>query len=193
MSEHVSHICKGAWFHLRQIGQIRQYLDDKAALKLMHSFVSSQLDSFNGLLYGIPQHQLEKLQRIQNAAARIVVNKRKYDHITPTLIDLHWLPIIARIHYKVLIMTFKAFKCDAPDYMKEMITQYKCSKATRSTHDDNLLFIPRTKKVTFGDRAFSYSGPTLWNALPCDIRNIDSFDCFKAKLKTYLFKQAYDV
>jgi hypothetical protein len=193
MTEHVSHICKCAWYHLSQVAQIRQYIDDKATLKLMHAFVSSRLDSLNSLLYGIPHHQLEKLQRIQNAAARIIARKRKYDHITPTLIDLHWLPITARIEYKILLMTFKAFKGNAPVYMKEMIRGYKCSRTTRSTNDNNILYTPKTRKVTFGDRAFSHSGPILWNSLPRDIREIDTLDCFKSKLKTFLFKRAYEV
>ena len=97
MNDHINHICKVAWYHLRQIGEIRPYLNAKATETLMHSFVSSRLDAFNGLLYGIPKQQLAKLQRIQNAAARIVSLTKRAEHITPILINLHWLPINERI------------------------------------------------------------------------------------------------
>ena len=119
MSNHVAHMCKGAWHHLRQIGQIRQYLDKKASETLMHSFVSSHLDSFNSLLYGAPKYELHKLQRIQNTAARIVTKTKKFDHITPVLTDLHWLPIEFRIDYKLLLLTFKALNGLAPQYMMD--------------------------------------------------------------------------
>ena len=122
----------------------------------------------------------------------MIARKRKYDHTTPTLMDLHWLPIIARIEYKIILMTFKSFKGTAPSYMKDMIQPYRCSRSTRSSDDKNMLHIPRTK-TSFGDRAFSYCGPLLWNSLPRDICDIDCLESFKSNLKTYLFKRVYDV
>jgi len=89
MNDHIAQTCKNAWYHLRQIGEIRSYLDIEATQTLMHSFVTSRLDAFNGLLYGIPKQQIAKLQRIQNAAARIVTLSKKADHITPILYKLH--------------------------------------------------------------------------------------------------------
>ena len=194
MNEHVSHICKGAWFQLNQIAQIRQYLDNATSAKLIHSFVTSRLDSFNSLLYGIPKYQTDKLQRIQNSAARIIAKKKKYDHITSTLIDLHWLPIAERIEYKILLLTFKTkFLKDnkMPVYLKDLIDKYKCPQNTRLSKDEFLLVVPKTKMPTVGDRAFSYAAPRLWNSLPYDIRAIDSLQSFKSRLKTYLFKRAY--
>ena len=81
---------------------------------LIHAFVTSRLDYCYSLLYGLPKYQISKLQRVQNTAARLITNTRKYDHITPALYSLHWLPVFYRIHFKILIITFKAIYNIAP-------------------------------------------------------------------------------
>ena len=192
MSNHISQICKGAWFHLKQIGQIRQFLDSKATATLMHSFVSSRLDNFNSLLYGVPKNQIKKLQRVQNAAARVVTRSRKFEHITPSLIELHWLPIAQRIEYKILLLTFKALHGLAPTYIKDLIKVSKYSRNLRS-NSQNFLVVPKTFYSKYGDRSFSYAAPTLWNKLPLECREATSVNCFKTKLKSYLFREAYNM
>ena len=77
---------------------------------LVHAFVSSKLDYCNSLSYNIPKYLLNKLQFEQNTAARQITCSRKYDHTTPILIDLHWLPIAKRIKFKILLLTFKALR-----------------------------------------------------------------------------------
>ena len=191
MQNHISSVCKGAWYHLRKIGQIRQYLDNNKAAMLMHSFVSSRLDSFNSLLSGVPKEQLKKLQRVQNAAARVVTRTPKHDHITPVLKELHWLPIPQRIEYKILLLVFKSLYGLAPGYLNDLL-QWTGTTRNLRHHDAFLLKLSKTRLVTFGDKAFSNAGPRLWNTLPLDLRCIDSVDIFKSRLKTYLFKQAYD-
>ena len=93
MQVHIANICKSAWQHLRQIGMIRKHLDDISTERIIHAFVSSKLDHQNGLLYGVPNTQLLKLQHIQNAAARLITRSKKHEHATPLLETLHWLPI----------------------------------------------------------------------------------------------------
>ena len=78
---------------LKKIADIRRYLEKQAAEKLIHAFVASRLDYCNSLLAGIPETSLAKLQRVQNIAARILTGTRKYDHMTPVLYKLHWLPV----------------------------------------------------------------------------------------------------
>ena len=93
MDAHITKICKTANFHLCRIGSIRKYLTKEAAATLVHAFISSRLDCGNSLLQGITKSQLSRLQRVQNCAARLVSRTRKYDHITPVMKDLHWLPL----------------------------------------------------------------------------------------------------
>ena len=75
---------------------------------VLHAFVTSRIDYCNGLLYGLPDREIGKLQRVQNATARLLTSCKKYDHITPVLRKLHWLPVKYRINFKILLLTFKA-------------------------------------------------------------------------------------
>ena len=190
MDTQVSQVCKGAWLHLRNIGKIRPYLTESCTEKLIHAFVSSKLDSNNGLLYGTPKDKLDRLQRVQNAAARLVTRTRKYDHITPVLQSLHWLPVHQRIHYKILLLTFKSLAGKAPSYLQELLEVSTQSRSLRS-NDQRLLVCPKSKCVKYGDRSFRVAGPTLWNKLPLKIRLSESVEEFKSQLKTHLFKCAY--
>ena len=93
MRSQVSRVCSSAAFSLNKIGQITDYLDRSSLLKLVHSYISSKLDYCNALFLGLPDRELNRLQRIQNSAARLVSRTNKNDHITPVLKELHWLPI----------------------------------------------------------------------------------------------------
>ena len=121
LKSHISQICRGAWFHLRNIGLIRNYLDQNTTERLIHSFVTSKLDRMNSLLYGLPKIHLEKLSRIHHAAARLIFLLKKLDHISPILQQLHWLPIIFRIEYKIILVTYKALNGLAPTYISELL------------------------------------------------------------------------
>ena len=123
---------------------------------------------------------------LQNSAARLVTRKRKFEHVTPILRGLHWLPIRARIQFKVLTLVFKCLHENAPAYLSELIKQYQPSRNLRS-QSKNLLCEIRVKSKTFGDRAFEKTAPKLWNNLSQNIRSITDFDQFKSMLKTHLF------
>ena len=155
----------------------------------MHAFISSTLDSCNTLLTGLPDKEISKLQRMQNAAARLIVGAAKNEHMSPILQQLHWLPVKFRIDFKILMLTYKALNNQAPDYISELLTLYKPSPALRSS-SQMLLVVPKTKTKLYGDRSFAASAPKLWNALPVEIK---SLDIFKSKVKTHLFCQCYRV
>ena len=93
MLPHVINVCESAFYHLRTISRIRKYLSTQTAEILIHAFVTSKLDHCNSLLFNVPKNVIKKLQQVSNAAARLITRSRKYDHIIPILLDLHWLPV----------------------------------------------------------------------------------------------------
>ena len=189
MAAHVKSVVKKSSFHLRNIGKARRVLTEDATKTVMQSLVMSRLDYCNALLIGIQQDLIAKLQRLQNSAARIVSRTRKYEHITPVLIKLHWLPIKFCIQFKVLLLVYKALNGLAPKYIKELLVPYKPRRHLRS-EAKGLLDEPRTR-LKFGDRAFSISAPRLWNALPQHLKDSTSCQAFKKCLKTHLFRLAH--
>ena len=192
MVRHVNSICKSSFFHLRNIGKIRKYISLKTTETLVHAFISSKLDNCNSLLFGLPNKVLNKLQSVQNAAARIITLSHKHEHITPILVNLHWLPIESRIKYKILLLTFKSLHGLSPAYIQELISVYKPNRNLRSSSQVLLTAQPYNLK-SYGRRSFSVAAPELWNSLPISLRNILSLASFKNELKTHLFKLAYSL
>ena len=158
------------------------------------SAVSSRVSSLTGAgtrrYYGLPDYLIQRLQYVMNAAAKVITCKRKFDHVTPLLIELHWLPVRQRIVSKILLYTFKALHGATPTYLTELISPYIPRRALRSA-DQLLLEQPTHKLKLTRLRAFSVCAPYLWNSLPFEIKSSASVSIFKTKLKTYLFRQAY--
>ena len=93
MADHVTAVCRAAYFHLRQQRLITRSLSVDAAMTLVQSFITCHLDYCNSLFSGITDSLFRRLQSVQNAAARLVTGTRRCDHITPVLRQLHWLPV----------------------------------------------------------------------------------------------------
>jgi hypothetical protein len=191
MVEHINTICKSSYAQLRAISQIRKFITKDAAATLIHTFVTSRLDNLNSLLIGLPNYLITKLQFVQNHAAKIVMKKKKFDHVTPLLKELHWLPIVYRIQFKILLLTFKCLHGKAPMYLSSLLQRYSPKRALRSTNK-HLLVNKSAKGKTYGNRAFSVAAPKLWNNLPSDLRRCTKLATFKNKLKTVLFRRAFD-
>ena len=109
---------------------------------------------------------------------------------SPVLAALHWLPIKARIDFKILLITYKALNGLAPLYLLDLLPPKPNKRLLRSS-DKGLLEVPATNLKTKGDRAFAFVAPTLWNALPLPFRNAVSVDSFKRMLKTHLFRMHF--
>ena len=189
MTAHISSLCRSCFYQLRQLRAIRHSLTTDAARTLVQAFISSRLDYCNSLLYGIADCQLRRLQCIQNAAARLITRTRKFDHVSPVLRDLHWLPVRQRIVFKVATLVFKCLHGLAPSYLTEYCTPVSTIEGRRHLRSatTQLLFVP-SYRTTFGSRSFAVSGPTVWNNLPATLRTYDySVAAFRKKLKTHLF------
>ena len=189
LDKHVSNICRVAYYELRKISAIRQHLSSQTANTLVCAFVLSRLDYCNSLLAGCPKHLTNKLQKLQNSAARLVLQARKHDHAKPLLRTLHWLPIQARIEYKLSSLCFHFFSGTAPSYLSDILTPYTPGRQLRSSTDSRTLRPPMIKTKTYGERTFSYSASHQWNSLPLTLRHSQSMHSFKRQLKTHLFQK----
>jgi hypothetical protein len=122
--------------------------------------------------------------------ARFLTDTRKYQHITPVLRALHWLPVRQRIVFKIAMLVYKCLHNLAPPYLADELLPLESMPGRRRLRSvSNMeLFIPRTRTVLFGPRDFAVCGPTIWNSLPSELRDPDlTISAFARKLKTFLF------
>lgn len=131
LDKHVNSIGKSVLFHLRNIVKVKEYLTFKSTKALVHAFVTRRLDNCNSLLTGSPTCLIIKLQRIQNCAARLVVQQRRVAHQSPILKALHWLPVDMQIVFKVLLLTYKAINNLAPSYITQLLVRYNQPRSLR--------------------------------------------------------------
>ena len=177
---------------IHNIGKIRNYLDQPTAEEVIHAFVTSKIDFCSNLLFGLPKKQLDKLQRILNAVARITTKTKKCQHISPVLSKLHWLLITKRIEFKIITMTYKALYGMAPSYICDLLQIHQPNQNLQCASRGLLsLVVPAHQTQAYGARSFSVAAPTLWNSLPVDTKNEQSLFIFKKKLKTFLFNQLH--
>ena len=172
MEKHVTNICRSAYIEIRRISNIRHYLCIKfmyyyyyyyltidATKTLLCAFVLSKLDYCNSLLSGSPKHLLDKLQKVQNSAARLVFKSLKHEHIKPLLQKLHWLPVVSRIQYEVATLCYNSFTESYPVYLSELLTVYHPSRQLRSISDIRTFRIPFTKNKDLWTTSFFSHGP----------------------------------
>ena len=191
---HINNTCKTAFYYIHNIRRIRKYLSVETARTLVHAVVIGRLDYCNSLLYGLLMKSISKLQRVRNAAARLITNAPRYDHVTPGLRSLHWLPVKEKVTFKILILSFKAIHGLAPDYIQSLVTLQRPSRYSLRRKNERFLK-PYGKKTlkTLGDRAFAVAAPRLFNALPRYIRDEGNFNRFKTLVQTFLFTIAYNI
>lgn len=164
---------------VRNIAKLRPIVSLSKLEMIIYAFVSSRLDYCNSLFTCLYNASLEWLQGVQNAAARILTKYPKYSHATPLLIHLHWLPVKFSVHFKIIIMTYRALHGVAPTYLSDLLLSYHPSRSLRSC-DQGLVVVQHTRLKTKGDRAFVSVAPRLWNSLPLSLRSVDSVISLKS-------------
>ena len=188
MSAHVSALSRSCYFQLRQLRPIARSLTANTTKTLVQAFISCRLDYCNSLFYGMTDTQFNRLQSVQNAAARLVTGTARRDSCQPVLRHLHWLPVRQRVTFKLATLVYQALHEQLPAYLSDDC-QFISSTSRRQLRSSitNTCFVPRSHS-SFGDRSFSIAGPTLWNSLPLSLRSPDiGFVAFKRLLKTHLF------
>ena len=186
--DHIDNISKLSYFQSRNIAAIKKYLPRYCLETIKHALISSRLNYCNLLLCGVPKYSLQKVQHVQNTAARILTHTKKSAHITPVLVDLHWLRVLFRIQYKILLFVYKSLNDLDPSYLRDLL-HYPLPLGSLRSSINELLQVPMSRLKTYGDRSFSVVAPKLWNTLPLNLRKSPSIDVFKKSLKTYLFNQ----
>jgi len=191
LDKHISSICKSAYYHIRSLRHIRSAITDDMAKSVASSLVCSRLDYANSLLFGITQKDVNRLQRVQNALARVAASQAlpRGTHSSDVLQDLHWLPIDQRIEFKLAILTYNNLNSSQSVYLRSLLNYHTPTRSVRSANT-NLLSVPRVR-TTSVSRGFSIAAPTVWNSLPSSIRSSTSADTFRRLLKTHCFQQAY--
>jgi Reverse transcriptase (RNA-dependent DNA polymerase)/Endonuclease-reverse transcriptase len=185
----IQEICKENNFHIRALRHIRPLLTESTAASIGASIVGSRLDYCNSLLAHATEHQLDKLQRVQNSLARVVTKSKKRDHIKPVLARLHWLPVRQRIDFKLATTVHKVRDTKQPEYLADLLVQYVPNRTLRS--QTGQLLNERQTRTVHAARAFGCAAPKLWNSLSIDVKNALNLDTFKNRLKTSLYISAF--
>ena len=157
MTVHVTAVCAACNYHLYRLSSIRHYLTTEAAKSAVNALVPHRLDYCNSLLHSIPLSQTARLQRVQNSAARVITRTSNHDHITPVLKELHWLPVVSRIAFKMLVITFKSINGLTPSYLAELFQPRKRDGRLRQNYAPTLH--QGITKKWIGDSAFGAAAP----------------------------------
>ena len=157
-------------------------------MQLTSAFILSRLDYCNSIPTGLLKSSIVTLQRVQNAAARLVLGLGPRDHISDGLRQLYWLPVEARIQYKLCLLMHMVHTGRCPPYLGDILHPVSSSSGRSGLRSATTAQYVKPKlRTVFGERAFSFAGPKSWNDLPSHLHTISSTDSFKKQLKTHLF------
>ena len=188
LKHQISLKCRTAMWNIQRVKLIRDVLTQSACETLLLGLVISHLDYANSLYIGLPDCDIQKLQRVQNIAAKLVL--RSSDNSRDCLKKLHWLPVKLRIKHKVLTMVYKSLHGESPSYLKDLINRHQIRRqGLRSEDVYDKLEVPFARRKTFASRAYSVAAPAWWNEIPNYVKQAGNVETFKKRLKTVLFDQ----
>jgi hypothetical protein len=159
-NSHVSNVCKSSNSHLQALKYFRPILTKDIALSIAVALVESRLDYTNSILYRTFSHNINKLQRVQTIAARLVVGNRQIP-AADLLSHLHWLPVAERVYFKIATLTYEVLTTQQPAYLRSIINYPVPARELRSSALHKLHQLAARKTV--GQRAFSFAEPHIYN------------------------------
>ena len=194
MKPHISKTASVCYFHLRRLKTVRRILGMRTTASLVTAFVISRLDYCNSVLAGLPKSSIAPLQRVQNAAARLICALGPHDHVTPSLRELHWLPVEQRIVFKLCALMPLVHTGRGPSYLCDLVTVTSdiASRSRLRSPSSQHYQLPATRLKT-GERCFSFAGPAAWNFMLASLHVIPDCKSFKRQLKTELFRRTYNL
>lgn len=133
MEHQINSVVKTCFYNISKLYKIRNYIDINVCKTMVHGLVLSRIDYCNALYVGLPRKLIYKLQKVQNAAAKLIFLQGRREHATPLLIQLHWLPVRERVQFKILLLTFKCIHGQCPKYLSELLTRYEPQRSLRSS------------------------------------------------------------
>ena len=191
---YVIYFCPNVFMSMFIPMNISSLIDKNHRVQLVHSLVLSHIDFCNSLYYGLSIVALHPLQIILNSAARLVVKLPRFSHdrITPICIQLHFLPVRARIEFKICLLVFKALYYGQPSYLSKLLIPFQPASNVQ-LRSSGRLHEPRISNLANSERCFEYHAPRLYNKLPNDVKLQNTVSAFKQKLKTHIFQKAYNL
>ena len=189
MDAQVNAIVSSCNYHIRSLRHVRNRLNLESAKTVACGLVLSRIDYCNSLLYGTSESNISKLQAVQNNLARAVLQLPRRSNSHNALKQLHWLPVVERIKYKIAVTTHAVRTTSQPAYLRELITDYVPTRALRSS--DGMLLVEQYRRTAAAARSYSTAAASVWNNLTLTIRNVVSHEQFKRNLKTELFSTAF--
>ncbi|CAB4040195.1 Hypothetical predicted protein, partial [Paramuricea clavata] len=185
--EHVTKTISSCMSRLGQINCVKHVLDRQTLITVINALVFSKLFYCSNVWANTTGKNINKLQSVQNFACRIVSGARKYDHVTPLLKELRWLPVATQLYYRSTTMAFKCMTGCVPAYISSQFIKRQ-EVSNHHTRNSQQLNIPLFKTAT-GQRTFYYKIVSLWNSLDSSLKLCESVDSFKRRLKTKLLHE----
>ena len=180
--DQITKVAQSCFFTLRELSKIEPFLTHEHLRTAISTYVFSKLDYCNSLYYGVNNTLLQKLQSVQNCAARLIRKSSKTTDIPvhETIKSCHWLRVRDRIYFKTCLIVHKCIHGNAPKMLKELLMF--------STSSRTMLLSQHRYSSKFGNRCFARFAPKIWNLLPLVLRVETNTDTFKKNLKTFLFE-----
>ena len=176
---------------IRALRHLRPMMSTNTATTVACAIVSSTLDYCNSVLAGMSDANFKKLERVQYSLVRVVTGMPVYsrDHMMPVLAN--WLPIRARVSFKIATTVFNVRQTGQPSYLAELIEDAVPSRTLRSSASRQCTLKESRTVLCYGTRAFRQTAGKTWNPLPDDVMLADKLETFRSRLKTHLYRLSY--
>ena len=121
MEPHINKVCKTGYWHLSNLSRLRHCMSADSMIILINAFIHSHIENCNSLLYNLPNKLIMKLQKLNNAAARLITNSDRTSSSTELSKTLHWLPVHFRIDFKIVTTVYRCLHGQAPEYLFQLL------------------------------------------------------------------------